>query len=351
MGITVSSFGSVNGKNASLYIIENSQGMTVAVSDFGATLVSILVPDRNGQNGDVVLGYDSAGEYMDGAGSFGATIGRSGNRIAGAGFSLNGTEYRLNANDGCNNLHSGPDGYHKRMWTARIEEADNMVVFGLDSPDGDQGMPGRFQVEVSYRLREDNGLEIRYHGIPDQDTLANMTNHSYFNLAGHDAGSAMGQMLWLDADFYTPFAGEDGIPDGRILPVAGTPLDFTVSKTVGQDVDSGFDQIVMRGGYDHNLVLNHQEEGLRKFAVLSDPATGRVMTCYTDCPGVQLYSGNGLGNKPQKGKGGAVYGLRAGVCLETQYYPNAVNEPAFPSPVCPAGKEYDSRTVFVFSVN
>lgn len=348
MEITVSGFGTAAGEQASLYTLTNENGMTVQVSDFGATLVSVTVPDQNGNMDDVVLGYDSAEEYRNGAGSFGATIGRSGNRIAGASFCLNRVEYKLQANDNSNNLHSGPDGYHLRMWKARLEEEANRVVFLLESPDRDQGMPGDFQVEVSYRLGQDNALEIHYHGVSDMDTIANMTNHSYFNLGGHGSGTAMEQRLWLDADYYTPFRDGEGIPNGRIVPVKGTPLDFTVPKPIGQDVDSTFDQIAMRGGYDHNLVLNHQGQGVRKFAVLTDDRTGRTMVGYTDCPGVQLYSGNGLGAKPQKGKGGTVYGMRNGVCLETQFYPNAVNEPAFPSPVLRAGKVYDTTTIFVF---
>lgn len=346
MAITVREFGvTKSGEKASLYTMTNENGMRVSVSDFGATLVSVLVPDRDGQMADVVLGYDAVADYEEKAGHFGATVGRNANRIAGAAFLLGDRRIQLSTAGGINNLHSGPDYYGKRFWEAQAEEGSlgSSVEFSLFSPDGDQGFPGNADITVVYTLTADNALMISYHGVCDQDTVMNMTNHSYFNLAGHDSGTVLDQEIWLDSDYFTA-ADEASIPTGEIRPVKGTPMDFTVPKPIGRDIGAEYDALIFGKGYDHNWVL--KTDGEQKLvARLTDPVSGRVMEVYTDLPGVQIYTGNFVDTV---GKNGAKYDARSGVCFETQYYPDSVNKPEFPSPVVKAGEEYDTVTVYKF---
>ena len=333
------------GQEASLYTISCGR-LTAAVSDFGGTLVSLFVPDPMGNLADIVLGYDQAADYLPGCTCLGATVGRYANRVGGAAFSLNGKKYILSRNDGENNLHSGPDFWFKRMWTV-AEAGDDFITLTLHSPDGDQGFPGNLDVSVTYRLLAEPvpALSIRYHGLCDQDTVLSMTNHSYFNLAGQDhPEAALGQYLTLNASAFTP-ADEASIPTGEIRPVAGTPMDFTVEKPIGQDISADYEPLRFQGGYDHNFVLN--ASGDVPAARLRDPGSGRVMEVYTDCPGLQLYSGNFLDNV---GKNGVHYTARSGICLETQFFPDCVNKPQFPSCAIKAGKPYESQTVFAFPV-
>lgn len=342
MGITKKSFG----KTASLYEITNAKGTKIAVTDFGATLVNVFVADRNGKVKDVVLGYDSAEEYAAHDLYFGATIGRNGNRIDDASFNINGTVYKLAKNDGENNLHSGPDGFEQRMWNAVCAESENAVRFELTSPDGDEGYPGNMNVSVTYTLTEDNGLEISYDAVSDKDTVANMTNHSYFNLAGHESGEAVAHRLWLNADGFTPVRQIGLIPTGEITPVKGTPLDFTTMQTVGDRIESDYPQMVFAGGYDHNFALNVKGGTMEKIATLTAPDDSLSMDVFTDCVGVQFYSGNFI--KPHAGKNGASYVRRGGLCLETQYFPNSINQPKFASPLLKAGDRYCTKTVYKF---
>lgn len=245
-----------NGEAAMLYTFENKHGMIMEVSDFGATLYSLVVPDKNQNPCDVVLGYDSPEGYMRPSGTaFGATVGRNGNRIGNAAFVLNGKNYSLNKNNYGNNLHSGPDYYHHRMWKVK-EMTENSITFSLHSPDGDQGYPGAFDVDVTYTLREDNSLMISYHGLPQADTIVNMTNHSYFNLNGHASGNILEQELWVDADAFTATDAEL-IPTGEIVPVEGTPMDFRVKKRIGRDIEENYEALVFGRGYDHNWCLNN----------------------------------------------------------------------------------------------
>lgn len=335
------------GVQASLYTLKNSRGAMVSISDFGALLVSVKVPDKDGKNKDVVLGYDDINEYLEGSCFFGAVIGRSGNRIANASFTLNGAEYHLAANENENNLHSNPQGYEKRLWSA-ANVTEQSITLHMLSPDQDQGFPGNFEISVTYTLTEDNGVEIHYHGICDRDTVVNMTNHSYFNLDGEDSGASIEhQMLTLHADAYTPVIDSKSIPTGEIASVKGTPMDFTSPKMIGQDIDADFAQLKYTGGYDHNFVLRNTG-GVKEMAVASSEKSGIRMRGYTDCPGVQFYAGNFI--TEQKGKGGSRYQKRSGFCLESQFYPNAVNTPEFPSPVLRAGEAYDSRTIYKFEV-
>ena len=333
------------GQETVLYTLENKNGMQIAVSDYGATLVKVIVPDARGQKRDVVLGYDDAAGYEAGDKFFGATIGRVANRIGGASFELNGKTYELARNDNGNNLHSGMDFYSKRMWTA-AEYGPDHVTFTLHSPDGDQGYPGAVDLTVTYTLTEENEVRIHYHAVPDADTLLNMTNHSYFNLAGQDSGTILDQEVWIGADAYTE-ADAQSIPTGAVLPVEGTPMDFRVRKAIGRDIEADFQALAFGGGYDHNWALNGS--GYRKVAEFSSAQSGITMEVFTDLPGMQLYCGSFL--EGDKGKGGVSYGKRSGVCFETQYFPDAVHKENFEGPVVRAGEAYDTVTAYRFSVS
>lgn len=339
-----------DGSEVYLYTLENGNGVSASFTDLGAVWVTMKVPDKTGKKTDVVLGFDSAAEYLENPPHFGAPIGRNANRIANARFTINGKEYILEANNGVNNLHSGPDLYHSRLWEAMVEESDSgtSIHFSLSSPDGDQGFPGNASITVTYTLTPDDSLMLTYHMICDQDTVANFTNHSYFNLDGHDGGYAMNQRVWIDADTYTR-ADQGSIPTGEFTPVKGTPMDFNVMKTIERDINEDYEALVFGNGYDHNWVLNHPEGEVSLCAAAESDKTGIRMEVYTDLPGMQFYTANFL-TDGLKGKGNAVYDKRCCYCFETQYYPNAVNIPEFPSPVLKAGEEYHTVTVYKFSV-
>ncbi|MDR0924779.1 MAG: galactose mutarotase [Hungatella sp.] len=332
-----------------LYTLVNRNGVSASFTNLGAVWVNMNVPDRAGKMVDVVLGFDSADEYLLNPPHFGAPIGRNANRIAGAKFSINGKEYRLKANNGPNNLHSGPDLYQSRLWDSEAEENDlgTSVSFSLLSPDGDQGFPGNANITVTYTLTPDNSLEISYHMICDADTVANFTNHSYFNLDGQGGTDAMKQRVWIDGDAYTR-ADKGSIPTGEITPVKGTPMDFTVMKPIEQDIHEEYEALIYGGGYDHNWVLNHLPGEVSLCAASESDKTGIRMEVYTDLPGMQFYTANFL-NDGMKGKGGAVYEKRCCYCFETQYYPDSVNKPEFQSPVLKAGEEYKTTTIYKFS--
>ena len=332
-----------NGEKASCYVLKNSKGMEAVVSDFGASLLKLYVPDKDGKTQDVVLGYETLEDYENGGDSLGATVGRVANRIGMAEFELNGKKYELTKNDnGENTLHGGIDFYNKRMWDVK-EEDDTHVVFALVSPDGDQGFPGEVKIEVSYTITEENELKIHYHAIPDQDTLLNMTNHSYFNLSGHASGTAWNAKVWIDADAFTETDAEL-IPTGTVVPVEGTPMDFRKEKVVEKEIGADYTPLKLAGGYDHNWVLNGK--GFRKAASAESEETGIKMEVYTDLPGMQFYSGNFLAGS--KGKEGAVYEKGYGICFETQYFPDAIHKENFESPITKAGEVYDTTTVYKF---
>lgn len=301
-----------DGKEALLYTLSNKNGMEISVTDYGAHLVSVLVPDKDGKKRDVVLGFDSVTGYETDGSHFGATIGRNGNRIAGAAFELHGKTYQLAKNENNNNLHSGPDGYDYRLWN--VEEADDSAVtFVLMSPDGDQGFPGNFEVSVTYTLTDENAVEIHYEGSCDQDTVVNMTNHSYFNLAGHDAGSIENQTLVLKAEQFSPVIDSASIPTGEHAPVQGTPMDFTREKAIGAEIEADFEQLKLTGGYDHNFILDKAVEGsIELMAVASCKESGITMEAFTDLPCVQFYAGNFIA--PVTGKNGVFYDKRNGFC-------------------------------------
>ena len=342
--LTVKQFGTTeNGRKARLYTMKNDAGTTVSVTDYGAALVNVIVKGQDGIPLDVVLGYDDAAGYERGGASIGATVGRSANRIGGAQIEIGGKTYSLGKNDNGNNLHSGPDYYNKRLWEV-AENGDDHVTFLLHSPDGDQGYPGALDMYVTYSLDEDNMLTIHYEAAPDQDTVINMTNHSYFNLNGHDSGSVLDHTVMLAADAFTP-ADEESIPTGEIRPVEGTPMDFRTAKKLGEEIGADYEPLRFGGGYDHNWVLKN-ENGFDKVAEVTADRSGIRMEVWTDLPGVQMYTANFLDNEP--GKDGAVYESRSAVCLETQYYPDAIHHDNFPGPVCRRGEKYDTRTAYRF---
>ena len=343
MSVVVSDFGEMrDGRKLSLYTMSNRKGMQVSVTNIGAAVVKILVPDKNGVLEDVVLGFDDGGDYVNNDCFFGVVIGPNANRTAKAAFCLDGEVHHLDVNDGVNNLHSHKEkGWHKRFWEAVCGE--DRVTFSLEDEDGSLGFPGNKRAEVTYILDEENGLTLHYHGISDKRTIMNLTNHTYFNLEG--SGSIEDNELWLAASRYTPADG-GSIPTGEIASVEGTPMDFTKSKRVGRDIRETFEQLQFAGGYDHNWVIDGWNGELRLIARLKAPVSGRQMEVHSTLPGVQFYAGNFI--TKQKGKAGVSYGPRWGLCLETQYFPDSANHPEFPSCVFGQGEEYDSVTVYKF---
>ena len=346
MAVTTRSFGKTKkGEEVTLYRITNAGGMAAEVIDFGANLVSLFVPDKNGQVADVVLGFDRVEDYEFNPCFFGSVIGRSANRIAGAECEIDGRIYKLQKNDGENNLHSHFDEcFNKKMFKGSILSDGTGVKLSVFSPDGDQGFPGNLSASIIYKLTDTGELQLIYEASTDADTIYNVTNHSYFNLAGHASGSAMEHTLQLNASRFTPTV-PGSIPTGEWAPVAGTPFDFTTEETIGTRIDADNPQLKMAGGYDHNYCID-TDGGCTKIAVLTDPASGRSMTVYTDLPGVQFYAGNFI--TPMTGKGGASYGKRNGVCLETQYFPDAIHQPGFAGPVLKAGETFYSVTKYCF---
>jgi aldose 1-epimerase len=331
------------------YSFTNENHVTMTVTDLGAALVRLIVPDRDGVLRDVTLGYDTPQEYVDNGCFFGAVIGRSGNRIDKGRFTINGQTYQLAVNDNENNLHSGPNNYHiRKWWVKEIDEAKNSITFELFSPDGDQGFPGNFHTTVTYTLTCDNEVVLHYTGISDADTVANMTNHAYFNLSGHDSGRIEDQIMTIYADHYTPVRDGQAIPTGEIAPVEGTPMDFRTAKPIGQDIEADFEQLKFVLGYDHNYVLSDETGEIKKMAEAYSEKTGICMEAFTDCCGVQFYAGNCITD--HAGKGGVRYGVRTGFCLESQYYPNAINQEGFPSPLLKAGENYETITMYRFSI-
>ena len=326
------------GSDATMYILTDGT-ITAHITDLGATIQRLWVPDKNGKLDDVVLGFDTAEEYRRHNTFFGTVIGRGANRTKNGQFVLNGKTYQLGINDGKNNLHCGPDFYKNRLWNVE-EYSENSIKMRLDSPDGDQGFPGNAVIYVTY-IVEKGALHIIYDAVCDQDTVFNLTNHSYFNLCGHQHPErAMEQVLMMPARHFTPDDAEN-IPTGEKRSVEGTPMDFRTPKPIGRDIGMEYDALKLQNGYDHNF-----EVWCDPCAVLSDPVSGRTMTVTTDRCGVQFYSGNFLNGN--KGKDGVSYCFRGAVCLETQFYPDAMNKPDWDQPVYKAGEHFCSETVYSF---
>lgn len=349
MAVSVNS--SVFGKNAEgkdilLFSLKNEKGVEACVTNQGATLAMLKVPDKHGEIRDVVLGFDQGERYMNNVSVFGATVGPHANRIGGAEFELDGVTYALVKNDGPNNLHTDlQNGYQTRMWDSEIVPGG--VTFTLQDTDGNMGFPGNKTIQVTYTLDDESKLTLRYHAESDKRTVFNLTNHTYFNLEGHETGNVGGHILQLKADFYTPVA-KGAIPTGEILPVKGTPLDFNEEMVIGDRIDADMEQLKITGGYDHNYVIADFDGSLRHFATVRAPKSGIVMKAYTTLPGVQLYTGNFIDE--QTGKAGVVYNKRHGVCLETQFYPDSIHHDNFPDCVFGEGRDYDSVTVYQFEV-
>ena len=323
----------------------NNGNLSCEIITFGATIRSLIVPDRNGDPVDVVLGYDTLEEYISQDGYLGATVGRFANRIAKGQFRLNGQTYKLAVNNGPNHLHGGLQGFSHRVWSIAQSNAHS-VTLRLTSPDGEEGYPGNLECSVQFEL-EDTALIIRYHAASDKDTLCNLTNHSYFNLAGHKSGFALDQTIQIFAQGYTPSDAES-IPFGTVTPVAGTPMDLRNPTPIGEHINDNFHQLIFARGYDHNYVLDGEAGKLRSVAQAYSSSTGITMRAETTLPGVHFYTANYL-PEGRTGKGGCSYGPRHGFCLETQFFPDAPNQPTFPSTVLQAGDKYEHTTIFSFS--
>jgi len=337
-----------NGKETGLYTLRNKNGMVAQITNYGAILVSIIVPDRNGNTADVVQGYDSITEYINGNGPYmGAICGRCANRIAGGKFSISGREYTLAVNNGPNHLHGGITGFNKVVWDV-VHNSSSVVRLEYFSADGEEGYPGNLRVAVTYTLTDDNELRLDFHATTDKATVVNLAGHSYFNLAGEGAGSIYDQELMINGDFFTP-TDETSVPTGEICTVKDTPMDFTVPRKIGSRIDTDDIQLKYGAGYDHNWVLRHRTGTLGLAAAAHDPASGRVMEVLTTQPGVQLYTANWIDN--EKGKGGKLYGRRWAFCLETQHFADAINKPHFPSTILEPGAQYNHSCIYKFSVS
>lgn len=336
-----------DGEPVTAITIRNANGIEVEVIGYGGIITRMVTPDRDGTMGDIALGMDSLADYEAGTPYFGALIGRYGNRIANGRFDIDGTTVQLDTNDGDNHLHGGVEGFDKKVWdmTPFVTEDSAGVVLKLVSPDGDQGYPGTLKTKVVYELGNNNELDMRFHATTDKPTVVNLTQHSYFNLAG--GGDILGHELEIPADRYTP-VGAGLIPTGALAPVEGTPFDFRSAKPIGQDIGADDAQLELGGGYDHNYVLKDSADGeLVLAARVTDPASGRVLEVLTVEPGVQFYSGNFL-DGTLEGEG-RVYGHRTGFCLEPQHFPDSPNQPDFPSTVLRPGEDYETRIVYRFS--
>jgi len=352
-GITQEPFGTLpSGQTVSLFTLTNRQGMVIKITNYGGTVTSILVPDRHGKFGDVVLGFNSLDGYLNVKGGpyFGALIGRYANRIARGKFTLDGKQYTLAINNPPNCLHGGKIGFDKKLWAATPIHTSKGVGLSLRlfSPDGEEGFPGNLAVHVVYTLTDDNGLKIDYTAVTDKDTVVNLTNHSYFNLNGEGSGDVLGQKLMIAADRFTPI-DKTSIPLGPQRAVAGTPFDFRRSHAIGKGINLPNQQLKNGNGYDHNFVLNHPKDTLGLAARAYSPKTGRVLTVYTTQPGVQLYTGNFL-DGANIGKGGKPYNKHGAFCLETQHFPDSPNHPKYPTTELKPGQVFRETTIDRFSV-
>jgi aldose 1-epimerase len=348
---TKKSFGKTpDGQPVDLYVLKNKSGAEASVTNYGGAVVSLAVPDRSGKFADVVLGFDAVDGYVNGTSYFGAIVGRYGNRIGHARFVLDGKTNTLAKNNGENSLHGGIKGFNKAVWTARTfsrKDGQSLELSYL-SKDGEEGFPGNLKVRVIYTLTDANALQIEYSATTDKKTVVNLTNHSYFNLAGPGSGDILGHTLQIEADKFTPV--DTGlIPTGELRDVAGTPFDFRKPTAIGARIDQDEEQLKLGGGYDHNFVLRRSDDlGESLAARVVEPTTGRVLEVWTTEPGVQFYTGNFL-DGTAKGKGGIAYARRSAFCLETQHYPDSPNQPKFPSVVLNSGERYHTVTTYKFS--
>lgn len=329
-----------------IYTLTNQNKMQVSITTFGGTIVSIKVPDKTNQLVDVVLGYDNIKNYECQNKYIGALIGRHGNRIKKGQFTLNGKTHQLYCNDGQNHLHGGKIGFDKKIWSANITPAGLDVMY--ISPNGEENYPGTLTVHVLYSLSDDNTLSIAYTATADEDTVCNLTNHTYFNLAGYDSGNILKQKIQLFSDSYT-VADKESLPTGNIASVVETPLDLRQPTAIGDHIDDPFQQIQFAGGYDHNWVINDYDGTLKKAAFAYDDTTGITLTASTTLPGIQFYSGNYLDGAPE-GKNHALIAKRYGFCLESQYFPNALENPNFQQPIAKKNEPWQALTTYQFGI-
>ena len=338
----------VDGKSTDLFVLKNSHGMQVAITNLGGRVVSILVPGKEGKLIDVALGYERVSSYLKpNEPYFGALIGRYGNRIGNAQFDLEGTGYKLRANNGPATLHGGPSGFHARVWDATIQN-EYTLELAYFSKDGEEGFPGNLTTKVVYTLTEDNAIKIDYTATTDKTTVVNLTNHTYFNLNGEGSGDINDHVLKINALKFTP-VDASLIPTGELADVAGTPFDFTKPTAIGERVQADDSQLKFAGGYDHNFVLIG-DANLKQAAVVTGPKAGITMEVLTTEPGMQFYGGNFLDGKENDGKGQKAYPFRNGFCLETQHFPDSPNKPSFPATTLKPGELYSTTTIYKFSV-
>ena len=351
--IRVKSFGILDdGRNVQLFTLKNAQGTSVDIMDLGGVIVSLRTADATGNITDITTGFDHPQQYLSGSGYMGAIVGRYANRIANGRFSLDGKQYSLAKNNGDNAIHGGLIGFDKKFWhtDTESENSEASLSLTLESKDGEEGYPGNLTAKVTYTLNDRDQLIIDYSATTDKVTVINLTQHAYFNLNGHGAGSVLDQEIMINADQYTPIDNES-IPTGELASVEGTPLDFRTPKPIGVNINSSHEQIRFGSGFDHNFIISHPVEGeLTLAASVLSPSTGRTLNVYTDQPGMQFYTGNFL-NGTLIGKEGAVYARRNAFCLETQHYPDSPNKPNFPSTILRPGEQYVTRTVFEFGVS
>lgn len=348
MAVEKSCFGTLSdGREAAQFTLTNGNGMTLVVTSYGCRILELLVPDRQGRLGNVVLGHRTLEEYL-GADYQGACVGRYANRIGGASFTLDGAVYPLAKNDGENTLHGGPGGFHQKIWEATVQDGDEpAVTFTTESPDGEEGYPGRLQVQVTYRLTRENALSLEYQAVSYKKTPFNPTNHSFFNLSGDPQKEVLDTVLQLHAAHSTQVT-DDLIPTGELVPVAGGPLDFTQGKPLGQDIFAPDPLVQLCGGFDHNFCVDG--EGFRLFATAQEPESGRVMEVWSDLPGVQLYTFNKV-DAGLLGRDGLPMKPHTAFCLETQFYPDSVHHSQFPFTWLEPGVPFSTKTVYRFSVS
>ena len=339
----------VNNQPVNLYTLKNKAGMEVCITNFGARIVSIMVPDKNGEMKDVVLGFDNINDYINVPSDFGAAIGRYANRIKDGKFELDGETIQLPQNNFGHSLHGGPQGWQYQVYEAKpINET--AIAMTRISPDGDANYPGNVTATVTYTLTEDNAIDIKYEATTDKKTIINMTNHSYFNLSGDASKPVTNDILYINADTFTP-VDSTFMTTGEILPVASTPMDFTTPKAIGSEIDNyDYEQLKNGNGYDHNWVLNTNGDVKQLAAKVTSPESGISLEVYTNEPGVQVYTGNFL-DGTAKGKKGIVYQMRTGICLEVQHYPDSPNKADWPSVVLEPGQTYKSVCIYKFTVN
>lgn len=336
----------VDGKSTNLYTLVNKNGVEACITNYGGRLVSLMLPDKDGKFIDVVLGHDSIADYVNIDGNFGALIGRYGNRINQGRFSLDGQEYQLPQNDFGHCLHGGPKGFHHAVWEAE-QQNDTTLNLKLFSPDGEFGFPGNVNVTVVYTLTHDNAINIAYKAITDAPTILNLTNHSYFNLSGNPSNDILDETVWFDADGFTPI-DSTFMTSGEIVPVVGTPFDFTTAKTIGKDLSKNDEQLNNGRGYDHNMVLRSPRDISKPAAIVTDSVSGIKMEMFTNEPGIQFYIGNFL-DGTVKGKKGIAYPHRSAICLESQHYPDSPNKAQWPSVVIRPGETYSSNCIYKFT--